>query len=520
MKRAIAVLVLFFWGQLAFAQCSFAPLSTFPESPNWSRQVVTNFSGTEVMEVVAWRKDCFDGTADLLMTFRPLQGTPFFCESNFSIRQNGASYSNIEFVSNPSVGIPTGCPSIFFDTTYYIDQKDFLPNWDPLQAFTLLFDFGQPLDVGAFIPAGAGGGGGGGGGTPPRPDMPLRDFELALPSAWGDPAREGDFSIASLPNNFTLPTVVPKGCLTVTPTRFNAPPSDVIFDDVFAISDWIGEQQSVRIRVWRQGCHEPGRSAILMNLELVEEAAAVWFQIPFVYLATSPSAPSVFGYVSEFATQTTTEMPLLPTTGLFNSALRVGGAVIQSGTTYVIDAFKHDMTPSAYNQSLSMTLDFGQDQWIEYSVPSYSTVLDGEQLPAPAIHGRYTGQWTAEGLPRSGLVLQVGETAPDRNFVFAIWFTYLDGLPVWVVGNADIPIGASEVEIPMAILDGGGFITAPGSFTRDDVTVNPVGTMTLRAIHCNRMEAQINFAEAGLGSETLQMNRLIRIAGYDCDQTQ
>ena len=512
MKTAAAIILLIFSVPSAFAQCTSAPLPTFPESPNWSREIVTSFDGSDRAEMVVWRKDCFDGTADLLITFRPLSGSPFFCANQFEVVQGGIRTGNIEFISNPALEIATSCPSIFFDTTFYVGQNAFEVEWDTSQAFTLIYDFDQTLDVGTFTL-------GGGGEEQPRPENPPRDFEQILPSAWFDSARQGDFSVASLPNNFTLPTNVPNGCLTVVPSRFDAPPSDVLVDEAFLIVDIFGEQQATRIRIWRQGCFEPGRSALLMNLELLEDASAPGLVVPNILL-TSDENVSAWGLTSEFPIQTSAEIPLFSDIGIANAAVNFGNSSVQSGTTYVVDAPQYFLSPDAYNGSMDMLLDFGFGQNVTYEIPPYSAATDEPQLMAPAIHGRFSGQWTAPGLPRSGLVLQVGEVALDRNFVFAIWFTYLDGNPIWVVGNADIAIGSGEVSIPMSILDGGGFLTTPGSFSADDVSVDTVGTMTLRALHCNKMEAALDFTAGGLGQEDLELNRLIRIAGYDCDQTQ
>lgn len=73
----------------------------------------------------------------------------------------------------------------------------------------------------------------------------------------------------------------------------------------------------------------------------------------------------------------------------------------------------------------------------------------------------------------------------------------------------------------MWTLDGGEFFTAPlDSYAREDVIQEKLGTMTISARHCNVIDADIDFSESGLGVVSRRFERLIRIAGYDCDQTR
>ncbi len=154
-------------------------------------------------------------------------------------------------------------------------------------------------------------------------------------------------------------------------------------------------------------------------------------------------------------------------------------------------------------------------------MPEFDPALDPPQFTNPPLHGRYTGQWIVEGLPRQGLVLQVGELPPDRNFLFLTMFTYLDGAPTWVVGNVDFPVGTASVTVNMWRLEGGEFFTEPlGSYAREDVIQERLGTMTISARHCNVIDAEIDFSESGFGVVSRRFERLIRIAGYDCDQTR
>lgn len=321
------------------------------------------------------------------------------------------------------------------------------------------------------------------------------------------------------PNNFTRPQTVPSGCLLYMPS-FDAPPPDVFYDETFSVGGFFGDT-TVRIQVWRIGCHEPGRSAIALNLQVPPTPIAGVNQ-PFAFLRPSGANDAASATLSLFSNQ---DVPsALLSTGQFLSN-EANIEFFPSGVTYIVHGIT-SITPEQYNDQIDLILDFGlnlsgQQQQLAIPVFDYEPALDPPQLEAPAFHGRYSGQWVVDGLPASGLLLQIGEVpGTERNFIFAIWFTYIDGVPVWVVGNRDFDIGSNEIAIDMSFIEGGEFFTQPGSFTRDDIVVSPVGTMTVRANHCNEIEADIDFTSSGLGAENLTFNRLIRIAGYDCDQTQ
>ena len=321
------------------------------------------------------------------------------------------------------------------------------------------------------------------------------------------------------PHNYSRTQTVPHGCLFYMPS-FDAPPDEVFFDSTFALEDATGVPSSVRVRVWRIGCHEPDRSAIVVKLQSTNSSSSIIKPRSFLRVPGSGDLqPAGLFLFSSF-----TEPARLDAIGaeLFPIANQVG---FEEGATFVVSGLG-TTTPDQYNDTIELILDFGPSPSTggrSFIIPlfSYDPFLDPPQSPRQPLTGRHSGQWEAEGLPRSGLVLQVAEVpGTDRNFVFAIWFTYSNGIPIWVVGNTDISVGSDEVEIEMLSLSGGDFITRPGSFTGDDVISNPVGTMTLRVSHCNEIEADLDFTPVDEGTASLTLTRLIRIAGYDCDQTQ
>lgn len=316
-----------------------------------------------------------------------------------------------------------------------------------------------------------------------------------------------------LPNSFTYSSVIPYGCLKVVPSVRSAPPAETFFDSQVLVAD-NAATGLVRVRAWRIGCHEPNASAIMVNFDLGSGSPAIRY--PEVSLVTPDLQARPAGLFA-FARTGFYDSPGASLRPMTDQLL----ATVVEGFSFVVDTDADAISKQQYNQSLEMRLSWPSGLSVDIDVPAFDPALDPPQFTNPPLHGRYSGQWIVEGLPRQGLVLQVGELPPDRNFLFLTMFTYLDGLPTWVVGNADFPVGASSVTVNMWTLDGGGFFTEPlNSYAREDVVQEMLGTMTISARHCNVIDADIDFAESGFGAVTRRFERLIRIAGYDCDQTR
>lgn len=316
-----------------------------------------------------------------------------------------------------------------------------------------------------------------------------------------------------LPNSFTYQSVVPYGCLKVVPSVRSGPPVETFFDNQIQVVD-NGVSGLVRIRAWRIGCHEPNASAIMLNFELISGNGAIRY--PEVSLVTPDSEIRSAGLFAFARTSfyDSRGASLEPMTDQFL-------ATLVEGFSFVVDTDSDSISKQQYNGALELRLRWPGGPGVGIDVPAFDKVLDPPQFTSPPLHGRYTGQWIVDGLPRQGLVLQVGELPPDRNFVFVTMFTYLNGVPTWVVGNADFPVGAASVTVNMWTLEGGEFFTEPlNSYAREDVVQEKVGTMTIRARHCNVIDADFDFSESGFGVASRRFERLIRTAGYDCDQTR
>lgn len=336
---------------------------------------------------------------------------------------------------------------------------------------------------------------------------------IVLVMGLGQAQAQTFLELFGLENNFSAPGVVPHGCLSAQPAVAPIPDeSQIFYDQSFTVTDGTFTSD-MRIRSWRIGCHEPNRSVIAVNFNIF--AGDSINSYPQVMIKPERSNEEFFAGLFFHS------MNNLVNAAGISDRLMLEEPLFDDGVTLVVDTTHlSGLTLDQYNSALTLELDFLNGQ-VNIPVPAYDPMLDPTQTPLPSFHGRYSGQWVVDGLPSSGLVLQIGEIPEtERNFVFAIWFTYFDGEPSWVVGNRDLELGSNEISIDMSLVEGGEFFTDPGSFTQDDIAVSSAGTMIIRANNCNEIEADLDFTPIGRGSTTLTFDRLIRIAGYDCDQTQ
>ena len=272
----------------------------------------------------------------------------------------------------------------------------------------------------------------------------------------------------------------------------------------------------VRVTVWRVGCHDPDRSVVMVRMRKVSGdgdvlVPEVWSDAGSVDIAWHQSRLIGFPAVGDIGA--------------------TGDYITSAGRTWMlaVDPVSVDeetlFSVEEYNDLFTLELTWfpfaplASADSVLIDVDAYAPRLDPPQFEYPPLHGRMSGQYTIEGIPRSGLVLQVGELADDTNFVFAIFFTYLDGEPAWVIGNTrGMEPGFDFVDLDMEYLVGGEFFgLGPGLFDDDDIESIPIGWMTIEALDCNTLLLGYDFTETGLGTGVVEADRLIRIAGYDCN---
>jgi len=315
-----------------------------------------------------------------------------------------------------------------------------------------------------------------------------------------------------------LGTPFPPGCLSIDLPE--QPPSDdsVLVDSSVAAPTINSNSRdgAVRIQIWRVACDDDDFSVVLVRM-------------------AQDSGPNPIVVPQVFADAGDVNLPfheaqllLLPGAGNVGAT---GGIITEGGTTWMlaVDPFSIDgattFLPEDYNEAFTVEFNWGsfataQPEGTRFVLDRFEPALDPPQFDAPVLNGRYSGQWIREGAEFQGLVLQIGEQI-DENFIFAIFFTYLDGEPLWVVGNTDPDtLEPGAVTVPMLRLENGAFITAQSQPPGDQVSIDAAGTIEIEVIDCNTLRVNYDFVPLGQGTGSMDLDRLIRIAGYDCNPWQ
>jgi hypothetical protein len=355
-----------------------------------------------------------------------------------------------------------------------------------------------------------------------RCDHPVRALILGLTLSligFSQTAAEIAFvGEANVLTDLTMP--FPPGCISLTPPQQPASAESIVFEGVFDVPTVGAEQPDaeVGVTIWRVGCQDEGYSVIMLRLDALSSHGDVLIPQVFADPGLVP-AGRVPMHVAQLL-----RSPATGEVGATGEILRASGEAFM----LAVDPISLDgtgiFTPNDYNDLLSVEL-----YWGDYSraaplyeaivLDEYSPGLDPPQFERMPLHGRMSGKYTFAGLPSAGLALSIGEQADDSNFIFAIFFTYLEGQPFWVVGNTvgQTP-GFTQATLTMQEVSGGQFINQPGSYSDEaDIVREDIGTLRIEALDCNRIAIDYDFSAAGLGRGRLIGQRLVRIAGYDCN---
>jgi len=309
----------------------------------------------------------------------------------------------------------------------------------------------------------------------------------------------------------------PPGCVSLWLPEGPSSTDNTLYDRTIwaPTSDPDTPDARVRITVWRVGCHDPGHSVVMVRMRKVSGSGdvlvpEVWADAGVVDVAWHRSQLIGFPAVGDIGA-----------TGNYVSSqgrtwmLAVDPVSVDDETLFSLDDYN-----DLFTLELSwFPFDPGAIDSVLIDIAAYSPQLDPTQFEFPPLHGRMSGQYTIEGIPASGLVLHIGEQFDDTNYAFALFFTYLDGEPAWVAGNTGgMEPGFDFVDLDMEYLVGGEFFGfGPDQFDDADIERIPVGWMTIEALDCNTLLLGYDFTEAGLGTGVTEANRLVRVAGYDCN---
>jgi hypothetical protein len=307
----------------------------------------------------------------------------------------------------------------------------------------------------------------------------------------------------------------PPGCIALWLPAGPASGDNRLFDEIVPAPGVENLQwdQEVRIEIWRTGCHDPGYSIVMVRLTQVTGSEPVL--VPQIYAE---------GGMVDFPSHQA-QLIGQPAVGNIGAT---GNTVNPAGQTYMlaVDPFhlfddNIRFGPADYNDVFSLEFVWSwmdpEGEW--FDIDAYVPEFDPTQFEFPPLHGRMSGQYTIEGIPASGLVLHIGEQADDTNYAFVLFFTYIDGEPAWVAGNTGgMEPGFDFVDLDMEYLVGGEFFGfGPDLFDDADIDRIPIGWMTIEALDCNTLLLGYDFTDSGLGSGVTEANRLVRVAGYDCN---
>jgi len=346
--------------------------------------------------------------------------------------------------------------------------------------------------------------------------MPFRKFlviPLLIATAIPVRAQLGELNFLT-----DLNTPFPPGCLSIDLPDQPRSGDSLVLDQTIAAPTINSDTRdgSVLVRAWRVACADDGFSVVLVRMRQVGGDRPI--VVPQVFADSGDS---------DFPLHQA-QLQLLPGAGNIGAS---GDIITTGGTTWMLAV---DPVPlqgdglfvnEDYNETFSLEFNWGsyapaEPEGIVFVIDRFDPALDLPQFEQPVLNGRYSGQWTREGAANQGLVLQIAEQL-DQNFVFAIFFTYLDGEPVWVTGNSEPALPEpGPVTIEMFTLENGAFITDASQPPADQVPDTDAGSIEIEVMDCNNLRVNYDFEPLGKGSGSIELQRLIRIAGYDCNPWQ
>lgn len=130
---------------------------------------------------------------------------------------------------------------------------------------------------------------------------------------------------------------------------------------------------------------------------------------------------------------------------------------------------------------------------------------------AAALNTCHSGTWYQPTQNGHGLQVQV-IGPPGQQQLLAIWFAYLSGKQVWMLGAG--PIQGDRATLPMTITRGAQF---PPAFNPASVVREPWGTLSFRTTGNDSARIEWQGALPGYGSGGLDLVRLSTLLGHACD---
>lgn len=134
----------------------------------------------------------------------------------------------------------------------------------------------------------------------------------------------------------------------------------------------------------------------------------------------------------------------------------------------------------------------------------------GGEKGGSGIAGCHSGSWYDPAQSGHGVFIElIGP--PQQRLMVAIWYAYLNGEQRWMTALG--PVSGNSATLQAQLTRGADF---PPAFRSTDVVSEDWGTMQFTALDADRARWTWNSNLTGFGSGSLDLQRLTRLAGYDC----
>ena len=317
----------------------------------------------------------------------------------------------------------------------------------------------------------------------------------------------------------------PPGCLSIALPDQPRDPDSVLFDEDIDVPSVNSNSldAELNVQIWRVACADEGYSVVLIRLtDLARDVLDPVIVTPQIFvrrgLVDSPFGNAPDQYIGRLQS--------IPTGGDFgadgNIASILGRTWMLAVETVALGPNQPPFVPEDYNDQFTIEMT-----WESYSpadnspfliqLDQFEPELDPPQFDQTILNGRHSGLFLKAGAERQGLVIQVAEQG-DGTFIFAIFFTFIDGEPIWVVSNsAAVPMEPGPITMRADIPRGGAFMTDINQPSLDEIDLDRAGEISVEAVDCNNIKVHYDFGPINKGTGTLDLFRLVRTAGYDCN---
>ena len=322
-----------------------------------------------------------------------------------------------------------------------------------------------------------------------------------------------------------------------------APPAINFFDRNVEVWDvQTGALLPLRLRAYRSPCSEPNRSMVWLVYTLNAQEAEDGVELTYPTIAAQMEGEDWYRWVNlaaepnSWGAGSDTDRVATYLAASQQTRLAHYDPLPENGKRrwmFLVDSFAplsewwpwaDAMTPSEYNGPFKLIVMYGSEPTtLAIDVPA-TLSLWPTPPEALTLSGRLSGNWVIEGAADQGVMLSISERLPSTGtyepnsddlsmVIFLAHYTFDSaGRMLWLTGSADFEQGAGEISIPMEYVTDGVFRGSQAAHRE------LVGSVTIRANHCDNLSFQFDYSGIGLGSGQKRLQRLFSLetAGYDC----